>query len=136
MRIKTRIVHLPIAFDDSATLARTAAIAKRFAPMHPGYRIMSISCNVSTVLPARRGSRHDLQSPLHGIGTGRRFSGSALRGAVDPRHRLLRSKYNPARNFTAEGTVGIGGVYMCIYGMDVREAISLWAGLCRYGIRS
>lgn len=37
---------------------------------------------------------------------------------VDPRHRVLTSKYNPARTFTAEGTVGIGGVYMCIYGMD------------------
>lgn len=34
------------------------------------------------------------------------------------RHRLLSSKYNPARTFTAEGTVGIGGMYMCIYGMD------------------
>ena len=30
----------------------------------------------------------------------------------------LSSKYNPARTFTAEGTVGIGGMYMCIYGMD------------------
>ncbi|MEC7120619.1 MAG: biotin/lipoyl-containing protein, partial [Pseudomonadota bacterium] len=37
---------------------------------------------------------------------------------LDPRHRLLSSKYNPARSFTAEGTVGIGGMYMCIYGMD------------------
>jgi len=37
---------------------------------------------------------------------------------LDPRHRLLSSKYNPARTFTAEGTVGIGGMYMCIYGMD------------------
>jgi urea carboxylase len=30
----------------------------------------------------------------------------------------LSSKYSPARTFTAEGTVGIGGMYMCIYGMD------------------
>ena len=37
---------------------------------------------------------------------------------MDPRHRLMTSKYNPARTYTAEGTVGIGGVYMCIYGMD------------------
>lgn len=51
------------------------------------------------------------------------FLGDVYLGApcavpVDPRHRLLTSKYNPARTFTAEGTVGIGGVYMCIYGMD------------------
>ena len=27
-------------------------------------------------------------------------------------------KYNPARTFTPEGSVGIGGTYMCIYPMD------------------
>ena len=27
-------------------------------------------------------------------------------------------KYNPARTFTEEGTVGLGGAYMCIYPMD------------------
>jgi urea carboxylase len=31
---------------------------------------------------------------------------------------LITSKYNPARTFTVEGTVGIGGVYMCIYPMQ------------------
>jgi Carboxyltransferase domain, subdomain C and D len=34
------------------------------------------------------------------------------------RHRLVVPKYNPARTFTEEGTVGIGGCYMCIYPMD------------------
>ena len=27
-------------------------------------------------------------------------------------------KYNPARTFTPEGAVGLGGAYMCIYPMD------------------
>ena len=27
-------------------------------------------------------------------------------------------KYNPARTFTQEGTVGLGGAYLCIYPMD------------------
>ena len=35
-----------------------------------------------------------------------------------PRHRLVVPKYNPARTFTPEGSVGIGGSYMCIYPMD------------------
>jgi urea carboxylase len=30
----------------------------------------------------------------------------------------MTTKYNPARTWTAEGEVGIGGVYMCIYGME------------------
>ena len=34
------------------------------------------------------------------------------------RHRLVVPKYNPARTFTEEGTVGLGGAYLCIYPMD------------------
>jgi urea carboxylase len=52
------------------------------------------------------------------LGLGDVYLGAPCAVPVDPRHRLLSSKYNPARNFTAEGTVGIGGMYMCIYGMD------------------
>ncbi|WP_312928174.1 carboxyltransferase domain-containing protein, partial [Pseudescherichia sp.] len=52
------------------------------------------------------------------LGLGDVYLGAPCAVPVDPRHRLLSSKYNPARTFTAEGTVGIGGMYMCIYGMD------------------
>jgi urea carboxylase len=37
---------------------------------------------------------------------------------VDPRHRLVTTKYNPARTWTPENAVGIGGAYLCIYGME------------------
>ena len=37
---------------------------------------------------------------------------------IDPRHRLVTTKYNPARTWTAENSVGIGGAYLCIYGME------------------
>lgn len=52
------------------------------------------------------------------LGLGDVYLGAPCAVPVDPRHRLLTSKYNPARTYTAEGSVGIGGVYMCIYGMD------------------
>jgi urea carboxylase len=52
------------------------------------------------------------------LGLGDVYLGAPCAVPVDPRHRLLSSKYNPARTFTAEGTVGIGGMYLCIYGMD------------------
>src|SRR5690606_34228954 len=52
------------------------------------------------------------------LGLGDVYLGAPCAVPIDPRHRLLTSKYNPARTYTAEGTVGIGGVYMCIYGMD------------------
>jgi urea carboxylase len=46
------------------------------------------------------------------------YLGAPLATPVDPRHRLVTTKYNPARTWTADGTVGIGGAYMCIYGME------------------
>ena len=40
------------------------------------------------------------------------------RAPLDPRHRLVTTKYNPARTWTPQNAVGIGGAYMCIYGME------------------
>jgi urea carboxylase len=37
---------------------------------------------------------------------------------MDPRHRLVTTKYNPARTWTPPNVVGIGGAYLCIYGME------------------
>ena len=36
---------------------------------------------------------------------------------VDQRHRLVTTKYNPAPTWTLESAVGIGGAYLCVYGM-------------------
>jgi urea carboxylase len=52
---------------------------------------------------------------------------------VDPRHRLVTTKYNPARTWTAENSVGIGGAYLCVYGMEgpggyqfVGRTVQMW----------
>ena len=52
------------------------------------------------------------------LGLGDVYLGAPCAVPVDPRQRLVTAKYNPARTFTHEGTVGIGGSYMCIYPMD------------------
>ena len=46
------------------------------------------------------------------------YLGAPVATPVDPRHRLVTTKYNPARTWTAENSVGIGGAYMCVYGME------------------
>ena len=46
------------------------------------------------------------------------YLGAPCAVPVDPRHRLVVPKYNPARTVTPEGAVGIGGSYMCIYPME------------------
>jgi urea carboxylase len=46
------------------------------------------------------------------------YLGAPVATPIDPRHRLVTSKYNPARTWTPENAVGIGGAYLCVYGME------------------
>lgn len=119
MKVPSRIVHLPLAFEDSATLdavSRYHTTVSATAPWLPN--------NVDFIqringLPDREAVRQTLFDASYLIlGLGDVYLGAPCAVPIDPRHRLLSSKYNPARTFTAEGTVGIGGMYMCIYGMD------------------
>src|SRR5258708_22231492 len=46
------------------------------------------------------------------------YLGAPVAVPLDPRHRLVTTKYNPARTWTPPNVVGIGGAYLCIYGME------------------
>lgn len=134
MEIATRVLHLPLAFEDSATLEavdRYRQSVRQSAPWLPN--------NVDFIqringLPDRSDVRDIIFNASYMVlGLGDVYLGAPCAVPVDPRHRLLTSKYNPARTYTAEGTVGIGGVYMCIYGMDspggyqlVGRTIPIW----------
>ncbi|HVW80986.1 MAG TPA: 5-oxoprolinase/urea amidolyase family protein [Mycobacteriales bacterium] len=52
------------------------------------------------------------------VGLGDVYLGAPVAVPLDPRHRLVTTKYDPARTWTPENAVGIGGVYLCIYGME------------------
>jgi urea carboxylase len=52
------------------------------------------------------------------LGLGDVYLGAPVATPLDPRHRLVTTKYNPARTWTPPNVVGIGGAYMCIYGME------------------
>jgi urea carboxylase len=52
------------------------------------------------------------------VGLGDVYLGAPVAVPVDPRHRLVTTKYNPARTWTPQNAVGIGGVYLCVYGME------------------
>jgi urea carboxylase len=52
------------------------------------------------------------------LGLGDVYLGAPVATPTDPRHRLVTTKYNPARTWTPENAVGIGGAYMCVYGME------------------
>ncbi|MBC7373250.1 MAG: 5-oxoprolinase/urea amidolyase family protein [Frankiales bacterium] len=52
------------------------------------------------------------------VGLGDVYLGAPVAVPLDPRHRLVSTKYDPARTWTPENAVGIGGVYLCVYGME------------------
>ncbi|MEG1038783.1 MAG: urea carboxylase [Pseudomonas sp.] len=119
VKVPTRIIHLPMAFEDSATLnavQRYRETVRSEAPWLPN--------NVDFIQRANGlSSREQVRDILFDasylvLGLGDVYLDAPCAVPLDPRHRLLSSKYNPARTFTAEGTVGIGGMYLCIYGMD------------------
>ncbi|MEN6587725.1 MAG: carboxyltransferase domain-containing protein, partial [Sulfuricella sp.] len=67
------------------------------------------------------------------MGLGDVYLGAPVATPLDPRNRLVTTKYNPARTWTPENAVGIGGAYMCVYGMEgpggyqfVGRTIQMW----------
>lgn len=67
------------------------------------------------------------------LGLGDVYLGAPVATPLDPRHRLVTTKYNPARTWTPENAVGIGGAYLCIYGMEAPAATSSSAAPPRCG---
>ena len=67
------------------------------------------------------------------MGLGDVYLGAPVATPLDPRRRLVTTKYNPARTWTPENAVGIGGAYMCVYGMEgpggyqfVGRTVQMW----------
>jgi urea carboxylase len=70
------------------------------------------------------------------VGLGDVYLGAPVAVPIDPRHRLVTTKYDPARTWTPQNAVGIGGVYLCIYGMEgpggyqlVGRTVPVWRNL-------
>jgi urea carboxylase len=74
------------------------------------------------------------------MGLGDVYLGAPVATPLDPRHRLVTTKYNPARTWTPENAVGIGGAYLCVYGMEgpggyqfVGRTVQMWNRYRRTG---
>jgi allophanate hydrolase subunit 1 len=52
------------------------------------------------------------------LGLGDVYLGAPVAVPLDPCHRLVTTKYNPARTWTPANAVGIGGALLCVYGID------------------
>ncbi|MGY2289515.1 urea carboxylase [Pseudomonas sp. SDO528_S397] len=119
LKVPTRILHLPMAFEDSTTLGAVQRYQETVCAEAPWLPNNVDFLQRINGLADREQVRQILcEASYLVLGLGDVYLGAPCAVPLDPRHRLLSSKYNPARTFTPEGAVGIGGMYMCIYGMD------------------
>ncbi|MDR3456447.1 MAG: urea carboxylase [Verrucomicrobiae bacterium] len=119
LEVPTRIVRMPLSYDDAGirlTIEKYQQSVRAKAPWLPSniefIRRMNGLDSVKEVYNTVFAANYLV------LGLGDVYLGAPCAVPVDPRHRFVTTKYNPARTFTVENVVGIGGVYMCIYGME------------------
>lgn len=140
--IPSRIVHMPLSWRDPATIQtieKYMAVVRDCAPWCPD--------NIEFIrringLPDA-GAVEDIiwNASYLVLGLGDVYLGAPVATPVDPRHRLVTTKYNPARTWTPPNVVGIGGAYMCIYGMEgpggyqlFGRTVPVWNTHCQTGM--
>jgi urea carboxylase len=117
--VPSRTVYMPLSWDDPATrLAQSKYMTsvRPDAPWCPDNiefirRINGLQ-SVEQVYDIVHAASYLV------LGLGDVYLGAPVATPTDPRHRLVTTKYNPARTWTPENAVGIGGAYMCVYGME------------------
>jgi urea carboxylase len=132
--VPSRTVWLPLSWDDAAT---KLAIEKYMQSV----RANAPWCPSNIEFIRRINGLPDWQAVYDIVfkasylvlGLGDVYLGAPVATPVDPRHRLVTTKYNPARTWTPENAVGIGGAYMCVYGMEgpggyqfVGRTVQMW----------
>jgi allophanate hydrolase/urea carboxylase len=117
--VPSRSVRMPLSWDDPSTreaIQRYMHGVRADAPWCPWniefIRRMNGLGSVDDVFDTVFGAEYMV------LGLGDVYLGAPVATPLDPRHRLVTTKYNPARTWTPENAVGIGGAYLCIYGME------------------
>jgi urea carboxylase len=132
--VPSRTVWLPLSWDDAATrlaIEKYMQSVRADAPWCPSniefIRRMNGLADWQAVFEIV------FQASYLVLGLGDVYLGAPVATPIDPRHRLVTTKYNPARTWTPENAVGIGGAYMCVYGMEgpggyqfVGRTVQMW----------
>jgi urea carboxylase len=132
--VPSRVVHLPLSWDDPATqlaIRKYMQGVRPDAPWCPSNIEFIRRINGLPSIEAVRRIVFDANYLVLGLGDV--YLGAPVATPTDPRHRLVTTKYNPARTWTPENAVGIGGAYLCVYGMEgpggyqfVGRTVQMW----------
>ncbi|MEH6686218.1 MAG: urea carboxylase [Halopseudomonas sabulinigri] len=119
LSVPSRIVHIPLSWDDEAcqqAIEKYTQSVRSNAPWCPSNLEFIRRINGLDSIDDVKKVLFDASYLVMGLGDV--YLGAPVATPTDPRHRLVTTKYNPARTWTAENSVGIGGSYMCVYGME------------------
>jgi urea carboxylase len=119
MAVPSRIVRLPLSWNDpQAELAmrKYQELVRPNAPWCPSN--IEFIRRMNGLPDEDAVKRVIFDASYLVLGLGDVYLGAPVATPIDPRHRLVTTKYNPARTWTPENAVGIGGAYMCVYGME------------------
>ena len=132
--LPSRIVHLPLAWNDTQTrlaIEKYQTTVRADAPWCPSNIEFIRRINGLDSIAEVREAVFNASYLVLGLGDV--YLGAPVATPMDPRHRLVTTKYNPARTWTPENAVGIGGAYLCIYGMEgpggyqfVGRTVQMW----------
>ncbi len=117
--VPSRTVWLPLSWDDAAcreAITRYDQSVRPNAPWCPSNIEFIRRINGLASVEAVKETVFNAAYLVMGLGDV--YLGAPVATPLDPRHRLVTTKYNPARTWTAENSVGIGGAYLCVYGME------------------
>ncbi|WP_296509913.1 urea carboxylase [Rhodoferax sp.] len=117
--VPSRTVYLPLSWDDSATrlaIEKYMQSVRPDAPWCPSN--IEFIRRINGLQSIEEVQRIVFEARYLVMGLGDVYLGAPVATPLDPRHRLVTTKYNPARTWTPENAVGIGGAYMCVYGME------------------
>ena len=119
LSVPSRTVYLPLSWDDEAcrlAVEKYDQTVRKDAPWSPSNLEFIRRINGLESIDEVKKVVFDASYLVMGLGDV--YLGAPVATPVDPRHRLVTTKYNPARTWTAENSVGIGGSYLCVYGME------------------
>jgi len=119
LEVPARIVHLPISWNDDAcrqAIEKYMQSVRHNAPWCPDN--IEFIRRINGLESVEEVKRIVFEASYLVMGLGDVYLGAPVATPMDPRHRLVTTKYNPARTWTAENSVGIGGSYLCVYGME------------------
>ncbi|WP_298224770.1 5-oxoprolinase/urea amidolyase family protein [Acidocella sp.] len=119
MVVRARTVYLPLSWNDSQirlSMRKYQETTRPNAPWCPDN--IEFIRRINGLDSIEDVKRIIFDASYVVLGLGDVYLGAPVATPYDPRHRLVTTKYNPARPWTPQNAVGIGGAYMCVYGME------------------